>query len=221
MELPLIHMSKIFSICLVTCSLFFSVISSFIAAEEDTGTLVVSYQTGLFGERLDRVRFLLIDENHCQQMFPKKEAFVTATSGLARVVMVDHLSPGEYTLEFIIPNADGIFEGVFPKLLKIVKGETVKIDQVITVRYASLKASFKLEGQESTPEIWPKIFLKDHAGKTMGQSQQGILDAPHLLPGEYMLFFSPIKGFITPVPIPMTLGPGERRNNVIGTYLKN
>lgn len=183
-----------------------------------TGTLIVSYQTGLNGERLDRVRFFLSSKEFCQNMYPKKGAYVDDVAGLMRLVVIEDLSPGTYQLEFIVPNADGIFDEVPLKAVEIVAGETLKIDQVISPRYANLQATFQLQGETSTSHPTPTILLKNDSGNVCAQSYKGILRATHLLPGEYMLIFGQLSGYNAPSPIPVTLLPGEQKDNLVGTY---
>lgn len=98
---------------------------------KDTGTLIVTYQTGPKGERLDRIRFNLIDNKHQCQMFPKQGAFVDDPFCLNRMVVIEDLPAGDYIVEFLIPNWDNFFEAVSPRHVIIFKDKVTKIDQVI------------------------------------------------------------------------------------------
>lgn len=93
------------------------------------GTLVVVYQTGPEGDRLDRIRFLLKDANHSQKMYPKGNSFVDDLKHMTRTVVIEDLPPGEYTLNFLIPNKDAFYEEPVAKVVNIKSNEVVKIDQ--------------------------------------------------------------------------------------------
>lgn len=107
---------------------------------QPSGSLIVTYQTGPKGERLDRIRFWLKkSDEQFQQMYPKNDAFVDDPTSMTRMVVIENLVPGKYTLEFAIPNRDGHFEHVPKKEIIISKGSAVKIDQVIKARNAAFK----------------------------------------------------------------------------------
>ena len=101
---------------------------------EDTGSLIVSYQTAPRAERLDRIRFWLKKEGQEGQIYPKGMAFVDDVTCRCRRVLVENLTPGTYTLEFSIPNTDGLFESVPPRNITITAGKVIKIDQQIKIR---------------------------------------------------------------------------------------
>lgn len=103
---------------------------------EEKGCAVITYQTGPQAERLDRVRFWLHSEGNPPQMHPKGSAFVQEHSSLSRMVVIDNLEPGNYTLEFIVPNADGYFEEPPKRTLQIAAGEMVKVDQYIKPHFS-------------------------------------------------------------------------------------
>lgn len=104
------------------------------------GSLIVTYQTGSQGERLDRIRFWLKkSDEQFQQMYPKNDAFVDDPSSMTRMVVIENLSPGKYTIEFVVPNRDGYFENVPKKEILISKGSAVKIDQLIKPRNMAFK----------------------------------------------------------------------------------
>lgn len=99
-----------------------------------TGTLIVTYQTDHKGERLDRIRFWLKNEHRKQTLYPRGSTFVDDTENNTRMVVIKNLTPGHYTLEFLVPNIDGRFEKVPNRKVKIAKGDVVKIDQEIKTR---------------------------------------------------------------------------------------
>jgi hypothetical protein len=99
-----------------------------------TGTLIVTYQTNHKGDKLDRVRFWLKNEQGKQTLFPKGSAYANNRDDQTRMVVIEELAPGPYTLEFLVPNFDGKFESVPLRKVKIAKGEVVKINQEIKTR---------------------------------------------------------------------------------------
>ena len=105
---------------------------SSVEAEGETGTLIVTYKTDSKGERLDRIRFWLKDEdglNH--SLYPKGKAFVDDPEDPSRMIVIEHLPIGHYTLQFLVPNTDRYFQEVSPREVIISHGDVVKIDQQI------------------------------------------------------------------------------------------
>lgn len=103
----------------------------------ETGTIIVTYQTDQEGQRLDRIRFWLINENHERTLYPKKDEFVANTHPcLERTVVIAHLPIGHYRIKFLIPNTDQIFEEVAPREIELTANAAVKIDQLIRLRPA-------------------------------------------------------------------------------------
>lgn len=100
----------------------------------ENGTLIVTYQTNNKGERIERVRFWLKNENAKQTLYPRGTAFVDDKHKKTRMVVIEDLHPGQYTIEFLVPNLDGRFEAVPERKVKITRGEVVKIDQEIKTR---------------------------------------------------------------------------------------
>lgn len=99
----------------------------------DQGTLIVTYQTGSHGERLDRIRFWLKDEEGQTQFLPRNGGFFEDDAGPSRKVVIDNLPPGDYNLSFAIPNYDNYFEGVPSRVVHIQAGNVTKVDQHIKV----------------------------------------------------------------------------------------
>lgn len=126
--------------------------TSLLAEESDqTGTLIVTYKTVGKGERLDRIRFWLKEDNKKHRFFPVEKGFLDDPEKKSRMVVVDDLSPGVYTLQFLIPNTDGFFAAVPDKTITIKEGEVLKIDQKI--KQSSLrkdKDSVEVLGMESS-----------------------------------------------------------------------
>jgi len=104
------------------------------AEDSHCGTLIVTYHTDNKGERLDRVRFRLTDKSQKQQLYPKGSEFVAGETCHHRMVVIENLSAGKYTLQFLIPNSDGLFEEIPPREIEVPIGEVLKIDQIIHLK---------------------------------------------------------------------------------------
>lgn len=109
-----------------------------------TGTLVVVYQTGPKAELLDRVRFILRDAQHTQQLFPKANTFVDDDYLKTRTVVIENLAPGKYTIDFLIPNKNARYEDPVQKVVTIQAGEVVKLDYMFKEREVIFHAASKL-----------------------------------------------------------------------------
>lgn len=101
---------------------------------QQTGTLIVTYNTGPEAERLDRVRFLLISESEKQCMYPKGNTYVEDEDCCSRMVVIENLPIGNYRIKFLVPNADKAFEEVPEKKITLNKDDVIRIDQTITLR---------------------------------------------------------------------------------------
>lgn len=101
-------------------------------AENETGTLIVTYRTDNKGERLNRIRFWLKNEDGLKKsLYPKGKAFVDDPEDPSRMTAIENLPIGHYTLEFLIPNTDNYFQAISPRKVIITPGDVVKIDQQI------------------------------------------------------------------------------------------
>jgi len=187
-------------------------------ASEELGTLVVSYQTGPKGERLSRVRILLIDEVQQEHMFPKGDSFIEDEEKLKRLVAIEELAPGNYTIKFLVPNNDGLFEEVPDKHITIEPGESLKIDQEIKPRYVSLKAMTTFLPKDKIPTTHPILTLRDPEGNVVARSTSGKMISHFLLPNTYTLSFEPLPGYVTPDPITFPALPGRTVGVLTGTY---
>lgn len=100
-------------------------------SSQDKGlcTLVVTYSTGEDLVRLDRVRFWLISERGDHHLYPHANSYVDDPETKKRMVLIENLSEGSYTLKFIMPNSDKLFETVEPRKVTLVQGGVVKVDQ--------------------------------------------------------------------------------------------
>lgn len=102
------------------------------ASSDDKGTIVVTYQTDTQGNRLDRIRFWLINAQQERGLYPKKDEFVANMhTNSERTVVISQLPPGPYIIQFIVPNRDHFFEKPKPRHIDLAAGEVIKIDQEI------------------------------------------------------------------------------------------
>jgi formylglycine-generating enzyme required for sulfatase activity len=184
----------------------------------ETGTLILSYNTGPKGERLSRVRFVLTSENNEEHMYPKGEAYIEDKECSSRMVAIENLPIGPYKLKFLIPNADGLFEEVPEQTIFIEKHKTLRLDQQIRPLYASLKATVEILAGVDAPEKMPLIILKDSQGNTHSTSSAGKLSTRSLKPGQYTLFFEPLPGYSGPDPIVIDAAAGQTLGVIKGTY---
>lgn len=102
--------------------------------ESNSGTVIVSYQTDQQRQRIDRIRFWLINEKQERTLYPKKDQFVAShRSGMEKTVVINPLPAGRYKLVFVVPNTDHFFEDILPREFTLQPGAVVKIDQEIKV----------------------------------------------------------------------------------------
>ncbi|MBS4167582.1 hypothetical protein [Parachlamydia sp. AcF125] len=189
-------------------------------ADDTTGTLVVTYQTGVKGERLERVRFWLRKNDKDKQLYPASHASVEDLGKLSRTVVVENLIPGDYTLEFVIPNRDSFFYQPEIKQVKILAGQITKVNQTLQPRYVSIAVSAVTENHTLFDKL-PIISLHTSSGKTVHCSSDGSLKADALEPGDYTVLFEELSGYICPQPLEIVLQPGEKAENMLGTYVPN
>lgn len=106
----------------------------------ELGTIIVTYQTDQAGQRLDRIRFWLINDQQERILYPKKDEFVSNShTPNERTVVITHLPAGQYRIEFLIPNTDQLFDPVPPRPVTLNPGDVVKIEQVIRLRSISFQ----------------------------------------------------------------------------------
>lgn len=185
----------------------------------DKGTLIVSYQIGPQGDRLERVRVLLISETGNEQFYPKGDAYVEDGSTHSRMIAIENLNPGKYVVKFLVPNQDGLFNDIPPREIEIKKNEVSRIDEHIEPNYATLKAKAEAKPEGQTFKILPTITLYDFKGNIRAQSTVGKLVSHTLLPGSYKLSFEPVNNFHTPDSVELELIPGQNSGLLIGNYI--
>lgn len=182
--------------------------------EHNRGTLIVTYKTGEKGERLDRIRFWLIDEKHEQQMYPRKGTFVDDKSSSKRIVVIKNLKPGNYKLNFVIPNQDDLFESIPSKEIVIVEDKITEIEQMIKPRYSTIQATT----DPDTVNPKPVITLKNLNNEIVAMSKGGELQAKNLTPGDYVLHYEEILGYSAPEPKVISLKANEMIGPLSGLY---
>lgn len=186
---------------------------------ENGGTLIVTYQTGPKGERLNRVRFWLKAPTQEPQLYPKGNSYVEDPSSFTRIVVIENLPPGKYFVEFVIPNSDGLFEQVPKREVTILSGKVVKIDQLIKPRYASLKVKTSFDSNQTAQHPIPRAHLQNPQGQLLVQSVDGKYTANYLVPGKYIVVFEELSGFIAPPAMEVTLGPNQNFGPIEGVYI--
>jgi formylglycine-generating enzyme required for sulfatase activity len=184
------------------------------------GTLIVTYHTGPKGERLERVRFRVKGEDHQSQLYPKRNAFVDDPTLMNRTVVISNMPPGKYSVEFIVPNIDQLFDAVPTREVTIIPGKILKIDQAIKPKYGSIKATTSLHPEGEVFETPPTLTLRYKDGKVHSQSIGGKFSHTQLLPGQYVLVFEPLKGLKAPAAIELAIGPNESMGPIEGIYTK-
>lgn len=140
------HQLKVFALALWSLLIMAQAIQGELLSPQ-MGTLVVTYQTNHPEERLDRIRFWLINDHQERTLYPKKDEFVSNHhASNERTVVISHLPPGRYRIEFLIPNVDDQYETVPPRVINLPPGEVIKVDQVI--RHRPLKAPSVNDSEE-------------------------------------------------------------------------
>lgn len=186
------------------------------AYTKSAGSLEVSYSTGQDSERLDRIRLWLTDANGTRRMIPD-DASVT-TTGSTRYVEISDLAIGTYDLEFLLPNADGLFDPVPPQCVVIRKGEVTRVEHTFTPHYGTLTASV-VAPEGSKEKAW--ISLLDSHEKTVATSKDTNLDVKGLVPGKYTLAFQDVAGYDTPQPICLKVSRGSALGPYKATYTRS
>jgi formylglycine-generating enzyme required for sulfatase activity len=210
--------------CILVC--FFSFLLLFLtnssveaqSPDHETGTLIITYHTGPSGQRLSRVRLVLTNEQQEQQMYPKGNAFTEEQQVYpSRTVVMKRVTPGKYSLKFLVPNADGLFEEVPDQEVIISKNSTTKVEKALTPRYATVRA-FAVAQNSHPFTTLPEIVLKDQTGTVQAHSSQGKLIAHYLVPGTYTLFFEKIPPYKGLEPVTIQLKPYDEPDPFVGRY---
>ena len=183
-----------------------------------TGNVVVTYNTGPKRERIDRVRFWIIDKQGNREAYPKKNRYLDDPESNNRKVIIKDLAVGEYTLEFFVPNMDGLFPSIPAREFTLKQSDTVELTQIINPRYGSIEARLELpQGVEWNDKL-PEIHLNDYLGVTRVRSKTGRLLKEHLHPGKYEIAFIENDLLDAPRSIKIDLKPNEISGPYIGRY---
>ncbi len=207
-------------ICFKIIITFLCFFPLFLTAESPlVGSLLVTYQTGINGERLDRIRFRIQNAADEHQLYPKPGGYVDDLKSHTRIVAVETIPVGTYILQFLVPNKDGLFDEIKQREITISENKTLKIDQQIRPKYASLKVKLDYN-PPALVEKPPKITLFKN-NQILISSQTGLLENPHLLPGEYTLTFEELDGYKSPSPIILFLHPKEEIGPILSIYIRH
>lgn len=182
--------------------------------------LKVRYHTGEKRERIDQVRFWLIDANGNKKLYPDKGQYFDDPKTNSREVVIEDLATGEYVVEFLLPNADAFFANLPQHHLLLEKGKTSLIDQKILPRYGTIEAQVEIEELAKDPKLrQPFIVLLDkNTAKIVASTESGYLNANTLTPGVYQVFFGDLEGYLTPAKTEVVLQAQEHVGPIVGRY---
>ncbi|MCB1135730.1 MAG: hypothetical protein KDK78_05635, partial [Chlamydiia bacterium] len=174
-----------------------------------TGTMVVNYSTGSRSERLDKVRFWVSDEKGFREMYPKEDAVIVNPESRMRSVVIEDLPQGNYTVQFLLPNADGLFASIPDRHVTITKGHVAEFTQQITPRYGMIEAMIEALPDDPSFLSYPKISVKDQYDAVITESWSGSLLADDLPPGEYWVHFQAVDNYEAPEPVRVVVEAGR------------
>ncbi len=125
--------------------------------EKGSGTLIVCYRTDTESSRLDRIRFWLVNEKGDRHLYPTGETVINDPGKLMRMVLLENVPAGDYTLEFLIPNADNLFKPVAVKSICVSNGGVTKLEEVLQMYsqnndYDEVAAIFPYDNAYQRPE---------------------------------------------------------------------
>lgn len=182
------------------------------------GHLVVVFDTGPLKERMDRVRFWLEDEEGNRTLYPKARQFWDEEGGISRIVEINNIPVGNYTLEFVLPNKDKLFAPFAKQNISVEKDKTKTLEYSIVPQYGTIHASYQLD-DESSEEDLPPIRLIDSYGEVRARlSATTGWKANHLPPGQYQLVFPEIADYEAPKPKDITLVPHGEEGPFVHNY---
>lgn len=182
--------------------------------------LKVRYHTGEKRERIDQVRFWLIDANGNKKLYPDKGQYYDDPKTKSREVTIEDLATGEYVVEFLLPNSDGFFANLPQHRLILERGKTSIVDQKIPPRYGTIEAQVEIQEIAKDPKLrQPFIVLLDkETSKIIASSETGYLKANTLSPGVYQVFFGDLEGYLTPSKTEVVLKAQEHVGPIVGRY---
>lgn len=191
---------------------------------EATGTLIVSYHTGHYTQRMERIRFLLTDTLGNSTMFPQKELFEKdSETGGVRVTILN-LPPGQYSLQFLVPNTDNLFPSIPIREFIIRESEVLRLHQTIEPQFGTIEASVDPESfgkaLSELPFDVPISIVEESTNRPLRESLTGHLRVDDLPPGEYLVVFGDIGDYIPPEPIKVNLKPKSYEGEFIRKYMR-
>lgn len=184
--------------------------------EKEISRVIVTYDTGEKKERIDRVRFWLIDDEGNREIYPKGDRYQDDPDGITRTVCIKDMPSGHYSIEFLVPNQDGLFEEVPSN--EIDKGEEdVVVRQSIVPKYGSVVAVADTRPMKKDMGITPKIVLLNDKNKKVAEGE-GAVECDTLTPGYYQVIFEPISDVPSPKNMSFVIKAGERLGPFVGLY---
>lgn len=182
-----------------------------------TGTLTVKYSTGSAVDRLDRIRFFLIDAAGNREMYPKEVQGEQGSKSADRTIKIPQIKTGDYFVEFLLPNNDGLFATPFRQKVTIQKNQETSLVQEFTPRFGSLSASVSIEERKDGKSPLPTIYL--YSGSELAaKNNSGKLYIPEIAPGDYVLRFETMEDYDTPAELPITIHPEEHIKDLAASY---
>jgi formylglycine-generating enzyme required for sulfatase activity len=182
----------------------------------EVGTVVVTYDTGPRKDNLDRIRFWLVDSEGNRTMYPQEEEYVDDFYGYTRTVCIDDLSDGDFSLDFVVPNQDGLFDEVEP--IEFTKGvENILITHSFQPKYGKVVVDLDTAYVTEALEKPFVITLLDSEGKAY-YSSEGSLECDSLIPGDYQIVFEQVNDIVSPTPIAFSVSADEELDPFLGIY---
>lgn len=196
---------------------------------EQKSRIIVSYSTGPKRERIDRVRFWVIDEKGNRFMYPKEFDYTDNVGTYEREVTIESPPPGKYTIEFLVPNADNLFAPIPKHHVTVNKGKSTEVSQEILPRYGKIEADIDVQSERNFISIHeaieskqvnklPFIAVLDSKGNVQASSATGKLLADDLVPGKYTVVYEALENFVTPPETRIEVAPGEFVGPLTGRY---
>ena len=105
------------------------------------GSIEISYFGDCERERFERIRFWVINERNQRQLYPKaqhKPKFSQEGKRCINTLSIDDLTVGNYQIEFLVPNSDGLILPIPARQVQIVKGSKATLDVPICCNFAKL-----------------------------------------------------------------------------------
>ncbi len=180
--------------------------------------VTITYDTGPREDRLDRVRFWVINESGKRTMYPGCAHINRDPNAHTYSVSINDLPFGIYSLEFVVPNEDGLFKEVPKQMFAVVPGKPVSLRASFVPLYGSIKASIDLSTLEIEDQKALSVTVTDQFGAVIASSKTAELLTQGLPPGTYTLSFAEIIGYEKPGPVTIKINPGVAAAPFIAKY---